>query len=147
MRGGDGADAFQRGDDGDTRRVDEGAEFGESAGHANATTGVDDRGTALAHQFDGTRYGWIVQVGRGGGVVLLVKFEIGDGVGDVFRQVNQHRAGTARARDAKCFVDDARKLGGRIHQEAVLHDRQGDAEDVHFLEGVGAHRVRLRLGR
>ena len=34
---------------------------------------------------------------------------------------------------------------GPADQEAVLHDRQGDPEDVDFLEGVGAHQVRADL--
>ena len=63
----------------------------------------------------------------------------------VLRQVDQHRAGAAAARQVEGLVQHRRQLIDRARQVAVLDDRQGHAEHVQFLERVGAHQVRGHL--
>ena len=53
--------------------------------------------------------------------------------------------GRPERRDAKGLGEDARNVRGAPDDEAVLHDRQRDPEDVDFLEGVGAHQRRADL--
>ena len=59
---------------------------------------------------------------------------------DVLGHVNQHRAGPATGCNQKGFSHDPADVAGIAHHPGVLHDRQGYAEDVGFLEGVGANR-------
>ena len=59
----------------------------------------------------------------------------------VLRQVDQHRAGPAAARNVERLVDGARQIGGALHQVVVLGARPGDAGRVALLEGVVADQV------
>ena len=63
----------------------------------------------------------------------------------VLGDVDQHRAGTARARDVEGFAHVVRDVIGAGHQVVVLGDRQRDAGDVGFLEGVGADQLAADL--
>ena len=65
----------------------------------------------------------------------------------VLGQVDQHRARPPFARDPERIGEHLRDVARVAHQEAVLHDRQGDAEDIDFLERVGARSAATRPGR
>ncbi len=55
---------------------------------------------------------------------------------DVLGQVDQDRPGTSRRSQVERLGDRARDVVRGVHQEVVLRDRQRDAADVGFLEGV-----------
>ena len=57
-------------------------------------------------------------------------------LGDVLRQVDQHRSRPSRGGDMKGFLHDARNIIGVLDQITVLHDWICDAGHVRFLEGV-----------
>ena len=61
---------------------------------------------------------------------------------DVFGDVYQHRAGPAAGGNHKGFGQNAGQLADVADDEAVLGDRDGDADDVHFLEAVLAQQRR-----
>jgi hypothetical protein len=56
--------------------------------------------------------------------------------GDVLREIDQHRAGTAGPRYVERLLDDAVDIGGIFHQVVVFGDRHRDAGDIRFLERV-----------
>ena len=57
----------------------------------------------------------------------------------VHADVHQHRPGAARLGQVERLGERPREVVGVLDQVGVLHDRQGDADDVGLLEGVGAH--------
>ena len=65
----------------------------------------------------------------------------GDRICNVFRKVNQHGAGTAFGRDEISFGDHAGNIGGIAGNIAMLHNRERNAENINFLEGVRAHQI------
>jgi hypothetical protein len=56
----------------------------------------------------------------------------------VLRNVDDHRAGAAGARDVKSLVQHARQVGDVLHEIIMLGAVAGDAHRVAFLKGVGA---------
>ncbi len=66
---------------------------------------------------------------------------------DVFRQIDEHRPGTARAGDVEGLVDGVGQLVGIANEIVVLGAGTGDAGDVALLEGVVADEVRGHLPR
>ena len=56
----------------------------------------------------------------------------------VLGDVDDHGAGTTGAGEVKGLLEDARQIVGVEHEVGVLHDRQGHAEEVGFLEGAFA---------
>ncbi len=73
-----------------------------------------------------------------GQVKLLGPGEGGLGLQDVLGQIDQHRTRTAGGGDVERLGDGPRDVGGVGDEEVVLRDRQRDAADVGFLEGVAA---------
>ena len=68
---------------------------------------------------------------------------VGDADLHVLGQVDQHRAGaTRRRRREKLPRQMAGMSAGSRDDPGVLHDRQGDAEDVDLLKCIGAHQGR-----
>ena len=57
---------------------------------------------------------------------------------DVRRHVDEHGAGTSRRGDMERLAESRRELFRRLQKERVLDDRHRDADDVGFLERVGA---------
>ena len=110
-----------------------------------AATDVEQGATGLADQGQGRRNGLGVGAGwqlesrwnrRARSHWRVVKFL----EADVLGYVDQHRAGPATGCNQKGFSHDSADVAGIAHHPGVLHDRQGYAEDVCFLEGVGANR-------
>ena len=76
----------------------------------------------------------------------------------ILGDIDQHRARTARSSNQEGLCHHRSQICGIAHHPGVLHDRQGDAEDVGFLEGISAnggarhlasnhhHRHRIHLG-
>jgi hypothetical protein len=56
---------------------------------------------------------------------------------NVLGKVDQHRARAAALRQVESFVHGGGDFADIADLVAVLHDRQGNAEDVHFLKSVG----------
>ena len=66
-------------------------------------------------------------------------FRVGKGrecAGNVFRYVNQHRAGATAACDVEGFFDGRREVVHVFDEEAVFDAGAGDANRIHFLKGV-----------
>ncbi len=74
-----------------------------------------------------------------------IPYEIELGLLRIFGDVDEHGAGAAGARNLVGRGDRARNVFGPLHQERMLRDRHGDADDVDLLERVGAHQVREHL--
>src|SRR5579884_2625255 len=74
-----------------------------------------------------------------------VDFRYRDVVGlaleDIFRDVDEDRAGASGGRNVKGFVDDLRQFLNIFHQKIMLGGRASDAEGVSFLEGVASHQL------
>ena len=78
----------------------------------------------------------------------------------ILGNINQHRPGPPAGRNEKSLGHDRAEVGRIPHHPGVLHDRKRDAEDVRFLERIGAdrrtghltgdhhhrHRIHLRCG-
>ena len=63
----------------------------------------------------------------------------------VFRNVNQHRTGTAGRGDVERFMHHLRQVRGVLHQKVMLGRRARDAERVRFLKRIGAHQLARNL--
>ena len=73
--------------------------------------------------------------------------EVELGLLQVLRDVDEHGARTAGARDVEGLVDCARNVLDGLDKKRVLDDWHHDAGDVGLLEGVGANQVRGHLSR
>ncbi len=71
--------------------------------------------------------------------------EVGFGAGDVFRDVDEHRPGPARAGEVEGFLEDPGQVGDRLDEVVVLGAGARDADDVHFLESVVADEMGRHL--
>ncbi len=133
--------SHQGGHRGGAGRVHEPTQVGRRAGTDHAPTDQDHGATRGREQpgglanLLGMRLGHRVVPGQ---VELLGPGE--RGVGDLgrLRDVHQDRAGPAGRGDVERRGDGAGDVRGVGHQEAVLGDRQRDADDVGLLERVGA---------
>ena len=65
-------------------------------------------------------------------IELLLAHILGD--------IDQHRAWTPRGSNEEGLCNDGSQIGRVTHHPGVLHDRQGDAEDIGFLESISANR-------
>jgi hypothetical protein len=81
------------------------------------------------------------------GQVRLVRLGARRGVGDVDRQVDQHRARAAAGGDADGVDDRLRGVIRPLDRDRVLDQRLGDADHVRLLEGVRAAQRGLHLAR
>ena len=111
------------------------------AGDHRALAGEDHRALRLGDQRGGFFHGGSVDVEIAGRVVageIERRVHVaGEGsLGDVLRDVDQHRAGAAGGGDVVGLAGDPRQGVGVLAEVVVLHHRHGDAENVGFLEGV-----------
>ena len=148
--GGEGAEPHQgRGD----RRAGERDELaqrraGIGTGVDHAAAGVEDRTLGSGNHRDGL--GNRVGVGIDLRAIAFMVDPVGDRIGagrdlDVFRDVDDHRAGAAMGRDIKGLVQDRAEPVGVHHQIIMLGAVAGDADGVAFLERVGADQRRRHL--
>ncbi len=118
----------------------EGAHVVDGVGYAHAAADVEQRTLRRADGGFSAAQLRRVQYARRlvwGGARELARATAADL--DVLGQVDQHRAGAARGGDVEGFIDHGRDVGGVADDPGVLHDRQGDAQDVDLLERIGAH--------
>ena len=73
--------------------------------------------------------------------------EVELGLLHVARDVDEHRAAAAGARDVERGLEDVRQLVDVLHEPRMLDDRDRDAGDVALLERVGADQERPHLAR
>src|SRR5207249_420842 len=66
---------------------------------------------------------------------------------DVFRNVNDHRTRAAGLREVKGLLNDPRDIVDVGNEIAVFDDRQGEAENIGFLESALADHVLRHLAR
>ena len=88
--------------------------------------------------------GAVQQVGDPAVLVVLAEGQgliVGVGGGDIFENVDVHRAGAAGAGDGEGLPHHVGQLVSVLDQEVALGDGHGDAGDVHLLEGVLADQV------
>ena len=86
-------------------------------------------------------------VGAQRNVPRIAVFERRVGVRGVLRNVDDHRTRAARGGDIEGSLHDLRNLRRLADEEAVLHDRAGDADHVGLLKRVGADLVVRHLAR
>ena len=123
----------------------------EASADDDPAAGIDDR--ALGGGDDPGGLPDLLGMALGGGLVAgqlhgrqLVRVEVDLFLGDVHRDVDEHRAGTPRAGDVEGLrMMRGQVLGRVLHQVAVLDDGQGDAGDVGLLEGVEPDEVAAHL--
>jgi hypothetical protein len=61
----------------------------------------------------------------------------------ILRNIDQHRPGTTRSRDAEGARNDLQQVDGGIDEEVVFGNRDAQAVGIDFLEGIGTdHRPR-----
>ena len=148
MRGGEGADAEQRRRDRDVRALGELADDVAGARDRDAVPGQDHRLLRRVDQVErvldlaghrAMRRAIAAQLRRVG------PHELARALLRVLGDVDQHRAGAARARHVERLADRLGDFVGAGHQVVVLGDRQGDAGDVGFLKGIGADQLAADL--
>ena len=148
MRGRDAADAEQRHRDRDVGVLGEPAHHVGGAGVDDAVAGEDQRPLGGVNHLDGA-----IEVGLAGTQVgpvaeRRVRFrplELARALLAVLGEVDEHRAGPAGAGDVERLAHGGGDVLGVRHQVVVLGDRQGDAGDVGFLEGVRADQLAAHL--
>ena len=146
VRGGDAAEAEQRGGDGDVLAFGEGEDLGDRAGLDDAVAGEDDGLLRLLDEGYGLLDGGGVgrqpgaehRVGAVGAGLRHVEVEDGGGLLGVLGDVDEDGAGAAGAGDLKGFADGGGDVFGARDEEVVLGDGQGDAGDVDLLKRIGA---------
>ena len=137
------AEAHQGGVDRDAGDLGQAGQLGRGLAGDDPAAGVDDR--TLGRRERARRRLHLARVARaGGGPVAghgrLGVVEVLDLAGPlVHADVDQHRAGAPRLGHVEGLGERPRQVVGVLDQVRVLHDRQGDADDVRLLEGVGAH--------
>ena len=63
----------------------------------------------------------------------------------IFGQVNEHRSRASCPGDVECLFDDPPQVRAVPHCHAVLCNAAGDADDIHFLEGIISDQVSRHL--
>src|SRR5690606_22668649 len=132
--------------DRDTQLLAQLCELLRSAAHDHATTGVDDRATGFDQQVQ--RLADLTGVAADRRVIgaqldllRVAVFELLGRVGHVLRDIDDHRTGATGLSEIEGLLDDFGDLARILDDEAVLHDRAGDADHVGLLEGIGADHV------
>src|SRR5579862_4297617 len=144
------ADAHQRGGDGYLGALGEFQQFNRRVARDDAAAAIDHRLFRRADEADEFVQFEIARFPVGA-VAAQMHFLREDGLRprflDVFRDVDEHRAGPPRLRDVEGLLHDARYLVDVHDEVVVLHDGQGHAEDVGLLEGAFAdHGLRHLAG-
>ena len=142
VRGGDRAEAEERRGDRDLLRLCEGEDFAFGARLDDAVAGEDDGLLRLLDECDG------LLDARGLGLehrvwavgLRLCGFEGEDGGGllRVLGDVDEDGPGAAAGCYLKCQAHCCRDVFGARDEEVVLGDRERNAGDIDFLEGVAA---------
>jgi len=129
------APAHQRRDHRHAGEFGELLQAGGGIGVMHATAGDDQRALGGVEHFHR-----LLGLGAGGGGLVRrqrlvgVDVELDLGHLHVEGQVDQHRAGTARAHDVEGLLEHARHLRRLAHRHRPLGHRLGDRLDVHRLE-------------
>ena len=121
---------------------------GQRAGVDDAAAGIEDRLLGLGHHVQGLLdLADVALELRLIGLVLDVLGRRIDAGGElhVLRNVDHHRAGTARTRDIEGLVQDARQVLDAADEIIMLGAMAGDADRVRLLEGVRADQMRRHL--
>jgi hypothetical protein len=142
------AAGHQRGDHRDPGELGEPAQLRRRVRLQHATADVQDRAPGLGDEPGGLADLLAVRLEHrpvAGQVHRRRPAEPGVGLQDVLGQVDQHRPGPAGQGQVERLGDRPRDLRGILDQEVVLRDRERDAADVGFLEGVRADRGRRHL--
>ena len=146
MRGREGAQAQQRRGYGNLQPLGQRANLVHGIGFHNAVASQDDRPLGRQDQLDGFADG--ILLGREHGVRAVRsrcgggKIEIRQPLLRVLGDVHQHRPGTSGARHQEGLAQhrgDVLRAGDDV---VVLGDRQGNAGDIDFLEGVCTQQLR-----
>ncbi|KAG0925239.1 hypothetical protein G6F32_013627 [Rhizopus arrhizus] len=161
MAGRQSAQTTQRHHGGDGARLDEVPQVLHRIAERDAAAGVDHRLLGRCQRGNGFGDGDLGRGRRRLDAARHVRRQMA-GIGQlhVLGQVDQHRAGPALAGDTERIGDHARQVIDTAHQPAVLDARQGQAEHIQLLEGVGAqqrrgdlagdadhrHRIQHRIG-
>ena len=155
--------AHQGGGDGQPEALRKGGDRLMGRRADGAATHVEQRPAGLADQLQGGlnrsrfRRGRRTEAsGDGGAGLHRHVVELLDP--HILGHIDQHRPGAAAGGDQEGLGHDTADVARVAHHPGVLHDRQGDAEDVGLLEGIGAdggtghltgdhhHRHRVHLG-
>ncbi len=144
MRLGKAADAHDGGGDGDAGHLGEGAQFAGGVGGDDAATDVEDGAFSVAQEADDfVEDGLVGFAGQGvaGQVHRHIEARNGEGLLDVFRDVDHDRAGASGGGDVEGFLDDTRDVIDVGDEVVVFDDGEGDAEDVCFLKCAAPNHV------
>ena len=148
VRVGERAAGHQRRDDGSAGRLGEGEQLVRGARAHDAAADVEHRLLRGLQQLR-RRLDLLAMRLRDravAGQVIARRPDEGHlGLLRVLRDVHEHGAGAAGRGDLVGRGDRAGDLRGILHEEGVLRDRHGDADDVGLLEGVRAHQRREDL--
>ena len=157
----EGAPGHQRGDDRNAGQLGQPPQLGAGVGLEHATADVQDRSAGSGDQPGGFPDLLGVRTGHrpvAGQVDLRRPAEVALLLQHVLRDVDQDRAWAPGRGEMERLGDRLRHFGGALHEEVVFGDRQRDAGDVRFLEGVGPdhrpphlpgdrdHRHRVHIG-
>ena len=142
--------AQQRRGDGAIERFRQMHELLVRAGDHAALAGENHRALGFGDHVGGSLDGLRANLERRGGIVAWqvegrVHVTGERALGNVLRHVDEHRTGAAGGGDVIGLAGDPRQRVGVLHQIIVLHHRDGDAENVGFLERVLAEHPRHRL--
>ena len=111
-------------------------------GSGDAVTVQDDRALGLVNHVGGLfNLASVAEDGRAVAAQFYlgwVACEISLRLEDIFRNIDQHRAGATRLGQVEGFLDGFGQVFGVHHQPVMLGNRQGDTGNVGFLEGVFA---------
>ncbi len=145
MRRRQGAQALQGRNGRDTGARNQVAQLLRGITHFDAAADIEQgflrRFDELFRGLDGAGVGGRRRPGREAGCMRSGDSRRGDILGDV----DQDGAGATFLGNCKGFGQDRRDLGRVADQPRMLDDRQGDAEDIDFLEAIRAHQVRTDL--
>ncbi len=137
------ATGHQGGDQWDAGQLGQPQQLRGRAGLEHSTTNVEHRSLSAGDQLRGLPDLLAVRLDDRpvtGQVQGRRPVEPGWVLQHVFRDVDQHRAGTSGVREVKRLRNGLRDLIGVLDQKVVFGDRQGDPGDVGLLKGIGADR-------
>ncbi len=150
MAVGKGATRHQRRDDGRPGQLGQDAQCLRTASLEDASPDIEDGALRPADELGGGRYrlGIGLVSGKIAGQVDLARVvPVHERVGDVLRNVDEHRPRPPGCRHMKGLVDHLRNVVGRGDEPVVFRDAHRDARRVALLERVGPDRCPRHLSR